>query len=65
MFEGSIWEKNLKNNPDLVNDVLKDVPLSRLGTPQDISNLCLWLASKEALFCTGSIFKVDGGQIRN
>jgi len=39
------------------------VPLGRLGTPRDIANAVLFLASDEAAYITGTTIIVDGGQI--
>ncbi len=36
-------------------------PMPRLGTPQDVANAALWLASDEASFVTGENLMVDGG----
>ena len=36
-------------------------PLGRLGRPEDIANLALWLASDESAFATGQLFVHDGG----
>jgi 3alpha(or 20beta)-hydroxysteroid dehydrogenase len=38
------------------------LPIKRLGTPDDVANLVLFLASDESSYCTGSEFIVDGGQ---
>jgi 3-oxoacyl-[acyl-carrier protein] reductase len=38
------------------------VPLGRLGTPRDIANTALFLASDEASYITGTTIIVDGGQ---
>ncbi len=49
---------------DAVNldDRLKDqIPLKRLGTPQDIGNMVVYLASPAGAWITGSIIVVDGG----
>ena len=65
MFEGSIWEKKLKKNPSLVKKLLKnEVSLHRFGTPKDIANLAVFLSSSKSSFITGSIYVVDGGQIK-
>jgi 3-oxoacyl-[acyl-carrier protein] reductase len=65
MFEGSIWEKKLKKNPSLVKKLLKnEVSVHRFGTPSDIANLTVFLSSSKSSFITGSIYVVDGGQIR-
>lgn len=40
----------------------KRLPISRLGTPEDVSNLVLFLASDDSSYCTGAEFVVDGGQ---
>ena len=40
---------------------LKDIPLGRLGTVEDIAHLCLFLASSQAAYITGQTFVVDGG----
>ena len=38
-----------------------DIPLGRMGTPDDVANAALFLASDEAAFITGVAFPVDGG----
>src|SRR5207253_2254513 len=39
----------------------RGVPLRRAGTPQDVANLALFLASDESSYCSGAEFVVDGG----
>ncbi|NET09383.1 MAG: glucose 1-dehydrogenase [Merismopedia sp. SIO2A8] len=54
-------------NTKLLNDeaklgaLLKNIPLGRLGQPEDVSSLVAFLASDEASYITGSTFFVDGG----
>lgn len=42
--------------------VRKDAVLGRLGHPQDIANLALYLASDESSFITGQVMVIDGGR---
>ena len=63
IFSGSTWDNKYKINPKNVKEMLKDkVPLEKFGEPNDISDLALYLISPISKFCTGSIFKIDGGQ---
>jgi 3alpha(or 20beta)-hydroxysteroid dehydrogenase len=39
------------------------LPIPRVGTPDDIARMVLFLASDESAYCTGAEFVVDGGQI--
>jgi NAD(P)-dependent dehydrogenase (short-subunit alcohol dehydrogenase family) len=39
----------------------KGHPIGRLGTPEDIANMALYLASDESSWVTGSVFTIDGG----
>jgi glucose 1-dehydrogenase len=54
-------------NATLLNDPVKlaslkaQIPLGRLGTPDDVSGLAVFLASPEAAYVTGSTYFVDGG----
>ncbi len=53
--------KNLLNNPMKLNYLLGQIPLKRLGQPEDVAGLAVFLASDEADYVTGSTFFVDGG----
>lgn len=55
----------LLNDPEKLNALLKNIPLARLGQPQDVANLVAFLASEEANYITGSTFVVDGGLLWN
>ena len=62
-FEGSVWSEKLVQDPDLVKEMLKrDVPLRRFGSPDDVANVAVWLASDLAKFITGTVVTTDGGQ---
>ena len=43
--------------------ILQQIPLKRLGEPQDIANITTFLASEEASYITGQTFTVDGGMV--
>jgi 3alpha(or 20beta)-hydroxysteroid dehydrogenase len=38
-------------------------PIPRIGRPEEVANLVLWLASDKSSYCTGSEFVVDGGEL--
>jgi 3-oxoacyl-[acyl-carrier protein] reductase len=43
--------------------VLRETPLARWGTPEDVANATRWLVSPEASFLTGQIMRVNGGAV--
>ena len=55
-FSRALWE-----NEDTYNKIVKSIPQGKMGTPDDISGMALYLASEASDFVTGSIFTVDGG----
>ncbi len=56
--------KLLANKPEL-NALLANIPLGRMGTPEEVAGLALFLASDDGAYCTGSTYILDGGLIRN
>lgn len=48
--------------PDQVGDVVKWHALGRIGEPDEVGRLALFLASDDSAFCTGGGFVIDGGQ---
>lgn len=54
----------LKNTAgDFAQQLAAQLPLARLGQPQDMVNTCLFLLSDAASWITGQVVNVDGGQI--
>ena len=44
----------------MIEPMIKQVPLRRLGQPEDIANAFVFLASEEASYITGVVLSVDG-----
>ena len=57
-----------KNYPgqekQMFENLSKTQPIGRMGTPQEIADLALFLSSDEASFITGSNFPIDGGFVK-
>ena len=62
---GNILTEGIKRDrsPEYAEAMRRSIPLGRLGTPRDVAYACLYLASDEASFITGTTIVVDGGQI--
>jgi glucose 1-dehydrogenase len=56
--------KNLDEHPEQRQELLSEIPLGRIGKPEDVANLAVYLASDASSYSTGSTFFVDGGMIR-
>lgn len=52
-------------NKGEMNALLKNIPLNRLGTPEDVAELAAFLASEKAGYITGSTYVIDGGLMRS
>ena len=48
-------------DPSITAHMAKEIPIGRLGTPEDIAPLCLYLASDEASWITGQTIALNGG----
>ena len=52
-----------KLTPELKADILKSIPLSRLGDAKDVANIYLFLASDLSAYVTGAVIDVNGGML--
>jgi len=52
-------------DPSKLDPLLRNIPLGRLGTAQEVAGLVAYLASEEAGYITGSTYVIDGGLMRN
>jgi glucose 1-dehydrogenase len=57
--------KSLLEDKPKLDALLKNIPLGRMGTPEDVAGVVAFLASDDAAYVTGSTFVVDGGLMRN
>lgn len=57
-----------KNYPDRENEIFEKLsqsqPIGRMGTPEEVAHLALYLCSDEASFITGNDYPIDGGFIK-
>ena len=62
-FPGGVWDQRKQANDPLYDRVFKSIPFGRLGTPEEIAEVALFLASTHARWVTGQTIAVDGGQL--
>lgn len=64
-FVDGYLQKNYPNDQEAMFEKLsKTQPIGRMGTPEEIAHLALYLCSSEASFITGTDFPIDGGFIK-
>jgi glucose 1-dehydrogenase len=63
-IETPINKALLADKPKL-DALLKNIPLGRLGKPEDVAGLVAFLASDDAAYVTGSTYVIDGGVMRS
>ena len=62
-FPGGSWEARRTSDPKLYNGILASIPFGRLGTPEEVAEVVMFLASPAARWVTGQTIIVDGGQL--
>lgn len=61
-FVAGAVEGGASGGEEEIRQAMRDVhPMRRYGTPEDIANLVLWLASDEARYASGQLWVIDGG----
>jgi 3-oxoacyl-[acyl-carrier protein] reductase len=59
-FKGGVWNLVEERNPTAFNEMLARNPTGRMGTPQEVANAVVFLASPRASFITGTNLIIDG-----
>ena len=58
-----MYERRVGNNPETTARIISEIPLRRLGQPQDIAEAVIWLCSNASSYITGQTLVIDGGDI--
>jgi 3-oxoacyl-[acyl-carrier protein] reductase len=59
-FEGGVWDVVRQRNPEVFAQMLARNPMGRMGTPQEVADAVVFLASPRAGFISGTNLIVDG-----
>lgn len=62
MIENTGWEKMKNEEPEKFKEIIKQLPMQRLGTVQEIANAVVFLCSDRASLVNGACINVDGAQ---
>ena len=62
-FPGGSWEARRTSDPALYNRTLSSIPFGRLGTPEEVAEVVLFLSGPASRWVTGQTIIVDGGQM--
>ncbi len=62
-FPGGTWEKRRLAGDPLYENTRSRIPSGQMGTPEDVADVVLFLASPMARWVTGQTITVDGGQL--
>jgi len=59
-FKGGVWNAVEQQNPELFRTMLSRNPMGRMGTPAEVADAVVFLASPRASFITGTNLIIDG-----
>jgi len=59
-FKGGVWDITEQKRPEIYKAALARNPMGRMGTPQEVANAAVFLASPRASFISGTNLIVDG-----
>ncbi|SET72695.1 3-oxoacyl-[acyl-carrier protein] reductase [Salinibacillus kushneri] len=63
LHETGNWQKRIEADPEGMKEFVKnEIPAGRFGTPEEIANVAVFLASEKASWVVGASINVDGGQ---
>jgi len=63
-YPGGAWEQIKQTRPEYYEKVRDTIPLGRMGTPQEVADVVVYLASERASWVNGVCLCVDGGQYK-
>lgn len=56
-------ERWMKRDPKVARQIIAQEPIGRLGTPEEIAEMVIWLCSERATFVIGAALAIDGGYL--
>ncbi len=59
-FDGGVWDYRKREQPEMYDNAIKRSPMGRLGTPDEVANAVVFLASPAASYISGTNLIVDG-----
>ena len=54
----------LKQHPELMKELLAEIPLGRMGQTEEVAELAVYLACNATAYVTGETYFIDGGMLR-
>lgn len=63
-FPGGVWATMKEDQPEFYDSVKASIPAGRLGTPKEVADVAVFLASPRAQWVTGECVSIDGAQHR-
>ena len=62
MISGTGWDRERREHPEAFQRFTEQLPLGRLGTPEEVANVVVFLCSQQASLLNGAAIAVDGGE---